>query len=376
MPDPITSPVEPGLRGLIAFASAISSIENGALTYRGIPIDELAEHASFEEAAYLLWHARLPGREELAAFREQLVVACALPPGVIALMQSFPRRTTPMEVVRTAVSALAMYDPEAEDMSGAANRRKAPRLLGQVCSLVAAYDRIRNGREPVAPRIDLGFAANSLYMLRAIMPDPLAVRALDKAYILHAEHELNASTFAARVAASAGSDLHSCITAAIATLKGPVHGGANEQVMRMLNEIGSPEQVEPYIRLKLAARERIPGFGHPVYTNADPRARHLRDIARHLGKLTGQEQWYQMSVRIEEMVKTARGLPANIDFYSASVYHYLNLSPDLFTPIFAVARTSGWVAHVLEEYADNRLVRPRARYTGPRDRHWVPIDKR
>jgi citrate synthase len=269
-----------------------------------------------------------------------------------------------------------MFDAESEDMSPAANRRKATRLLGQIASVVAAYERIRNAREPVAARADLSLAANFLYMLRGLMPDPLAVRALDKAYILHADHELNASTFTARVVAATLSDLHSCVVAALGALKGPLHGGANEQVMKMLNEIGTPDAVEPYIRERLAAQARIFGFGHAVYQGADPRARHLKEMARQLGQLTNQQNWYEMSARIEELVTGSRGLYPNVDFYSASVYHYLNISGDLFTPIFAIGRTSGWVAHVLEQYAHNQLIRPRAQYTGPLEQEWVALDRR
>lgn len=371
-----TRAASPGLRDLVVLESEISAIEGDVLSYRGITIDELAEHATFEEVVYLLWNGKLPGRAELIELKEQLATAGQLSPGLIELMRSFPRRAAPMEVVQTAVSAMALYDPEAEDMSPAANRRKAVRLLGQIASVVAAYDRIRNGRAVTPPRPDLSLAANFLYMLRGLMPDPLAVRALDKAYVLHAEHELNASTFAARVAASAMSDLHSAILAAISTLKGTLHGGANERVMRMLNEIGQVGQVEPYIRQRLAEHEKIYGFGHPVYKTADPRARHLKELARELGKMTGQEHWFEMSEQIEERMRAAKGLPPNIDFYSASVYHYLSIAADLFTPIFVISRTAGWVAHVLEQYERNKLMRPRAHYSGPRGLHWTPLEKR
>jgi len=370
-----TSPAE-GLRDIVALQSAICSIDNGILTYRGINIDELAENGTFEEIVHLLWFGKLPTKDELITLREGIAASSTLPPGLVSMMKAFPRRTTPMEGLRTAVSALAMFDSEAEDMSVAANNRKAVRLQGQIASVVAAYDRIRNDREPVVPRPDFNLAANFLYMLRGIMPDPLAVRALDKAYILHADHELNASTFAARVAAGTMTDLHSCVTAAIGALKGPLHGGANEQVMRMLNDIGRPDQVEAFIQAKLASKEKIMGFGHPVYKQGDPRAKHLREMSRQLGKLTNQEQWYQMSVKIEEMVAAVKDLKPNVDFYSASVYHYLNIRSDLFTPIFAIGRASGWMAHTLEQYAHNKLIRPRAQYIGPKDQHWVPIDKR
>ncbi len=365
-----------GLRDIVALASSITSIEDGVLAYRGITIDELAENASFEEVIHLLWHGRLPTREQLELLRKSIAESAALPQGLVDMMKSFPRRTTPMEGLRTAISALAMFDAESEDMSDAANHRKALRLQGQIASVVAAFDRIRNDRDPIAPRSDLTLAGNFLYMLKGIMPDPLSVRALDKAFTLHADHELNASTFAARVAAATLTDLHSAIVAAISALKGPLHGGANQQVMKMLNEIGHPDRADAYIRSKLANKEKIMGFGHAVYKDGDPRAKHLREMSRQLGKLTNQEQWYKMSVMIEEIVTGAKGLKPNVDFYSASVYHYLNIASDLFTPIFAISRTSGWTAHILEQYANNKLIRPRAEYTGPRDQHYTPIDKR
>ncbi len=365
-----------GLRDVVALTSSICSIENGVLAYRGIVIDELAENSTFEEVVFLLWYGKLPSRAELDNFRRSIAQQSQLPDALLAMMKSFPRRTTPMEAVRTAASAMAMFDAESEDMSNAANQRKSVRILGQLASIVAAYDRIRNDREPLAPRRDLNLAANFLYMLTGRAPEPLATRALDKAYILHADHELNASTFAARVAAGTLTDMHSALVAAICALKGPLHGGANEQVMRMLNEIGKPETVEPYIRAKMDNHEKIMGFGHAVYKNGDPRAGHLKEMSRQLGVLTGQQCWYDMSIRIEELVFRTKNLRPNVDFYSASVYHYLNIPADLFTPIFAISRTSGWIAHILEQYANNKLIRPRAEYIGPRNQHWTSSDSR
>lgn len=373
---PPAAPQSAGMRDVIALSSAITSIEDGVLCYRGITIDELAEQASFEETIFLLWNGRLPTREELDRLRRVIAEQAVLPAGLIEVMKAFPRRTTPMEALRTAVSALATFDAESEDMSEEANGRKAIRIQGQIASIVAAFDRIRNDREPIGPRAELSLAANFLYMLRGIMPDPLSVRALDKAFILHADHELNASTFAARVAAGTLTDMHSAVVAAICALKGPLHGGANEQVMKMLNEIGHPDRVDAYIRNKLQHKEKIMGFGHAVYKDGDPRAKHLREMSRQLGKLTGQEEWYRMSVMIEEIVTGAKGLKPNVDFYSASTYHYLNIAGDLFTPIFAISRTSGWIAHILEQYANNKLIRPRAQYVGPRGQHYVAVDKR
>ncbi|HVT81210.1 MAG TPA: citrate synthase [Phycisphaerae bacterium] len=365
-----------GLRDVVALASNITSIENGILSYRGINIDELAENASFEEVIHLLWHGKLPSRPDLEELRMRLATRAALPQGLCEVMKTLPRRTTPMEGLRTAVSALAAFDAESEDMSEAANGRKAIRIQAEMAAIVAAFDRIRNDRAPIMPRPELSLAGNFLYMLRGIVPDPLSVRALDKAFILHADHELNASTFAARVAAATLTDMHSAVVAAICALKGPLHGGANEQVMRMLNEIGHPDHVDAYIRNKLTSKEKIMGFGHAVYKDGDPRAKHLREMSRQLGKLTNQEHWYKMSVMIEELVTGAKGLKPNVDFYSASVYHYLNIAGDLFTPIFAISRTSGWVAHILEQYANNKLIRPRAEYVGPREVHYVGIEKR
>ena len=365
-----------GLRDIVALSSSICSIENGVLTYRGITIDELAENSTFEEVVFLLWNARLPTRAELDDLRQSIAEQAHLPEGLPAMMKSFPRRSTPMEALRAAAGAMAMFDAESEDMSAAANERKSVRILGQMAGVVAAYDRIRNDREPLAPRRDLNLAANFLYMLTGRSPEPLAARALDKAYILHADHELNASTFAARVAAGTLTDMHSALVAAICALKGPLHGGANEQVMRMLNDIGNPDTVEAYIRAKLDNHEKIMGFGHAVYKNGDPRARHLKEMSRQLGTLTGQQRWYEMSVRIEDMVVRAKNLKPNVDFYSASVYHYLHIPADLFTPIFAISRTSGWIAHILEQYSNNKLIRPRAEYIGPRNQHWKSFESR
>jgi citrate synthase len=294
----------------------------------------------------------------------------------VEVMKSLPRRTTPMDGLQTAMAVLGTFDAESEDMSETANERKAIRILGQIGSAVAAFERIRNNRPPLVPRPDLTLAENFLYMLRGITPDPLSARALDKAFILHADHELNASTFAARVASATLSDMHSAVVAALCTLKGPLHGGANEQVMKMLNEIGHPDHVEAYIRSKLQTKEPMYGFGHAVYKGVDPRAKHLREMSRQLGKLTNQEQWYKMSVMIEELVNGATGVKPNVEFYSASVYHYLNIADDLFTPIFAISRTSGWIAHILEQYGNNKLIRPRAEYVGPRERHYVAMEKR
>lgn len=281
-----------------------------------------------------------------------------------------------MAALRTAVSALSLFDEEADQMDKEANLRKAKRLQAKISSIVTAFARIREGQEPIAPRNDLSFAANFLYMLKGEKPEQVQESAFNKALVLHADHELNASTFASRVTVATLSDIYSGITSAIGALKGPLHGGANEQVMAMLEEIGEPDQAEPYIMNKLANKEKIMGFGHRVYKNGDPRAKHLQEMSRQLTQLTGQTKWYEMSIKIDEVVRREKGLLPNVDFYSATVYHSLGIPRDLFTPIFAVARTSGWVAHILEQYDNNRLIRPRAEYVGPEKQAYIPIEQR
>jgi citrate synthase len=365
-----------GLEGIVAAQTSISSIIDGVLTYAGINIDELAENASFEEVVYLLWNTRLPKADELAQLKKDLAENAAIPEDVISLLKTSPKENHPMAVLRTAVSALALYDPEAQDMSREANVRKAIRLQAKIATIVAAYHRIREGKEVIAPRADFGFAQNFLYMLNGEEPDQIAIDALDTALVLHADHELNASTFAARVTVATLSDIYSGITSAIGALKGPLHGGANEAVMAMLEEIKDPANVESYIREKLDQKVKIMGFGHRVYKDGDPRAKHLRKMSEKLTSITGQPQWYEMSVKIDELVTSEKGLKPNVDFYSASVYHSLGIPRDLFTPIFAISRMSGWTAHILEQYENNRLIRPRAEYIGPVDAHYVPVEER
>ncbi|GAB6932899.1 citrate synthase [Calditerricola satsumensis] len=366
-----------GLEGVVACSSAISSIIDGVLTYRGINIDELAERATFEEVVFLLWNGRLPKRDELETLKRELVENGSIPDEIVTLLKRLPLRTThPMATLRTAVSALAAFDPEAEDNSEEANRRKALRLVAKVGTLVAAISRLREGKEPLMPQPGLSYAENFLYMLKGEKPEPVAAEAFDKALILHADHELNASTFAARVTVATLADMYAGVTAAIATLKGPLHGGANERVMAMLEEIGDLDRVEAYLDEKLAKKEKIMGFGHRVYKNGDPRAKHLQKMAEKLSALTGNERYYQMSVKLERLMLAKKGLKPNVDFYSATVYHSLGIPRDLFTPIFAVSRMSGWTAHILEQYANNRLIRPRAEYVGPQNVRYVPIDQR
>jgi citrate synthase len=358
-----------GLEDTVATTSAICYLDGdrGVLAYCGYDIHDLAQHATFEEVCYLLWHRRLPTRAELGDLQSQLVAARPLPEGVLRAMRALPAGNG-MDQLRTLTSELSHYDPDANDNSPQANDRKAIRLTAQLASLVAAMGRTNAGRAPVQPDPVLGHAANFLYMLTGERPGALATRAFDVALILHADHELNASTFAARVIAATLSDIHSAIVGAIGALKGPLHGGANADVMRLLLEIGQDaplDKAEEVVRGKLARKEKIPGFGHRVYHTEDPRATHLRQMAKELGDRAGQPQWFAMSQRIEALVKAEKKLNPNVDFYSASTYHVLGIPIDLFTPIFAVSRVSGWTAHVLEQYANNRLIRPRADYIGP-----------
>ncbi|HEY1909562.1 MAG TPA: citrate synthase [Vicinamibacterales bacterium] len=367
----MTPPDKPkaGLEDTVATSSAICYLDGdrGVLAYCGYDIHDLAGHATFEEVCYLLWHRRLPTRAELGDLQSQLVASRAIPEGVLRIARSLPAGNG-MDLLRTLTSALGHYDVDAAESSSQANYRKAVRITSQISSLVAAIGRMSKGLSPIAPDPVLGHAANFLYMLTGERPSGLATHAFDVALILHADHELNASTFAARVAAATLTDIHSTIVAAVGTLKGPLHGGANADVMRLLLEIGeggSPEKAEEVVRAKLARKEKIPGFGHRVYHTEDPRATHLRQMSRDLGQRAGQPIWFDMSQRIEALVKAEKKLNANVDFYSASTYHSLGIDTDLFTPIFAVSRVSGWTAHVLEQYANNRLIRPRAEYIGP-----------
>ncbi|HZG60797.1 MAG TPA: citrate synthase [Anoxybacillus sp.] len=366
-----------GLEGVVATTSTISSIIDDTLTYVGYDIDDLAENATFEEVVYLLWHRKLPNKQELEELKKQLAENASIPKEVIDHFKMCPiDKVHPMAALRTAISLLGVYDEEADVMDAEANYRKAIRLQAKVPTIVTAFSRIRKGLEPVEPRKDLSFAANFLYMLTGEEPNEIAVEALDKALVLHADHELNASTFTARVCVATLSDVYSGITAAIGALKGPLHGGANEAVMKMLTEIGTVENVEPYIRKKLENKEKIMGFGHRVYRKGDPRAKHLKKMSEKLTKLVGEPHWYEMSVKIEELMNSTKPLPPNVDFYSASVYHCLKIDHDLFTPIFAVSRMSGWLAHILEQYENNRLIRPRAEYTGPQKQKYVPLEQR
>lgn len=366
-----------GLEGIIATESSICSIIDDKLTYAGYTIDDLAENASFEEVIYLLWNRELPNAEQLKEIRQELINEMEVPEAIYDHLRSYDlSKVHPMAALRTAISLLGLYDEEADVMEPEANRRKAIRLQAKVANIVTAFSRIRQGKDPVQPKKDLTYAENFVYMLNGEEGEDIEVEAIDKALVLHADHELNASTFTARVCVATLSDVYSGITAAIGALKGPLHGGANEQVMAMLLEIGEEENAIPYIKKKLENKELIMGMGHRVYRTGDPRAKHLQEMSKKLTKLRGMEKWYNMSVEIEEYIKENKGLPANVDFYSASVYHSMGIDHDLYTPIFAVSRMSGWLAHILEQYDNNRLIRPRADYTGPGLREFVAVEDR
>lgn len=367
-----------GLEDVVAASSSICDVngKEGRLVYQGYDIHDLAEHSTFEEVVYLLWFGRLPTKTEYETIYRELRVNRALPAELIKLMEQFPKKATPMEVLRSSVSLLSMWDPDVHDNGREANIRKATRLVAQLPTIVAYWDNIRNGKKPAAPKDDCSVATNFLYMLTGQMPDETSSRSLDIALILHADHELNASTFAARVAAATLTDIHSATVAAIGALAGPLHGGANEQVIKMLLEMGDMPNVEPTIKKMFDEHKKVSGFGHRVYKTEDPRAHHLRQMSEELGKRKGELKWFQMSRKIEELVMADKGLYANVDFYSASVYYMLGIPTDLFTPIFACSRMAGWAAHILEQYANNRLIRPRAEYTGERNLTYVPMNRR
>ncbi len=368
-----------GLQDVVAADSSICYIDGdrGILSYRGIDIHDLADNSSFEEVCFLLWEGRLPRIDELARARGEIGRERPVPGETLQLLERLASKSIPMDALRTAVSALSATDPDAADMSPEANRRKAVRLTGQLATIVAAFHRMRQNKAPVPPDPARGHAEDFLRMLNGETARSAAVRALDVALILHADHELNASTFAARVTAGTLSDIHSAITSAIGTLKGPLHGGANEAVLKMLQAMGSLDRVDEDLHGRLARKEKIMGFGHRVYTTEDPRATHLRAMSEEVARASGDTSLYDMSRRIENIIRDEKKLNANVDFYSASVYAMLGIPADLFTPIFAVSRISGWTAHVLEQYAHNRLIRPRADYTGPAyPQPWVPIEKR
>jgi citrate synthase len=369
-----------GLEDVIAGSSGICYIDGdkGILAYRGIDIHDLADNSTFEEVTYLLWFGKLPTRAQLQEFNLLLVRERKLDAQIISLLRQAPRHALPMDVLRSIVSSLALFDPEEKVNDAGANLRKSIRLTSQLAMIVAAYDRVRKGKSLIEPDRSLSHAGNFLLMLNGELPSETATRALDIALTLHADHEWNASTFAARVTAATLSDMHSAVTSAIGALKGPLHGGANEAVFRILEDIdrNGADPVE-YVKGMLAQKAKVPGFGHRVYTTEDPRATHLRQMSRDLGYSSGQTKWFDYSRRIEEFINAEKKLNANVDFYSASTYHTLGIDLDLFTPIFAVSRITGWTAHVMEQLSDNRLIRPRAEYTGPAyPNKYIPIEER
>ncbi len=373
-----TTKAPAGLEGVVAATSSIGDVDgiNGVLIYQGINIHDLAAHSTFEETIFLLWHGRLPKRQELDDLRRAIGENYELPTEALDLLRRIPREAEPMDALRTVVSALAFYDKNKSDLSRAGALRTATRLTAQFPVLVAAIDRMRNGKEPVTPQPEESIATNFLYMLKGEMPSRADARLFDVALILHADHELNASTFTGRVVAATLADMYGAITAAIAALSGPLHGGANTAVMRMLLEIGELDKVEDWIKDALATKKKIMGFGHRVYRTEDPRATHLRRMSKEAGERAGDTRWHEMSRRVEEVMMREKKLYPNVDFYSASTYYMMGIPLDLFTPIFAVSRISGWTGHILEQYADNRLIRPRAEYTGERNTPYVPVDER
>ncbi|HEX8190179.1 MAG TPA: citrate synthase [Pyrinomonadaceae bacterium] len=367
-----------GLEGVVAAESAIGDVDgvNGVLIYQGLNIHDLAEHSTFEETVYLLWHGRLPKRDELDALKKELAANQKLPEEVLALIRSFPTEAEPMDALRTAVSALAFYDPGARDLSREGALRTATCLTAQFPVVVAAFERLRKGLEPVEPRADFNIAANFLYLLKGEEPDAREARIFDACLVLHADHELNASTFTSRVIAGTLADMYGAVTGAIAALSGPLHGGANTNVMKMLLEIGDPARADEWLREALASKKKIMGFGHRVYKTEDPRSVWLRRFSRELAEAKGETRWIEILERLRELMFAEKKLYPNVDYYSGSAYYLMGIPLDLFTPIFAVSRISGWTGHVLEQYANNRLIRPRAEYVGPRDVPYVPIDER
>ncbi len=365
----------PGLEGVVAGETAVSTI-TGSLRYRGYAVEELANGATFEECAYLLLYGELPTPNELKAFRARLAEGTVVPPELIDFLGKLPRTANFMDVMRTGASALAHWDPDTGANDTPANLRKAERLLAQLPVVLAARHRLREGLKPVAPEPHRGLAGNLLWMLFGQEPTPRAIQAMDVSLVLYAEHEFNASTFTARVICSTLADLHSAVTGAIGALKGPLHGGANERVLEVLQEVGSPDRAEAWVRNALARKMKIMGFGHRVYKLGDPRAKYLKTLCAELAQETGNTSMEEMSDVIERIVTGEKGLPPNLDWPSARLYYYLNLPVDLYTPLFVVSRVVGWSAHVIEQLANNRLIRPRSRYTGPPERAFVPLQAR
>lgn len=367
-----------GLEGVIAAETALCDLDgaNGRLAYRGYDIADLAGKVTYEEVAHLLWHGELPNRAQFDALSAELVAARPLPEALIQVYRLLPRDVDPMRALQLSAAMLGMFDPDRTDNSRAANLRKAIRLTAQFASAITSHHRVRLGKDPVPPSKDLGHAANFLYMLTGERPSEVNTRAFDASFALYAEHEMNASTFTTRVISSTLSEMHSAVAGGIGALKGPLHGGAGEAVMLTLKEIGRVEEVNSFVERALAAKRRLMGFGHRVYRAGDPRAAILRGLAEDACRLSGQGQWFEMAVKLYERVNRAKGLIPNVDFYSAPLFYSLGIPVDLFTPVIAAGRIAGWTAHILEQHADNRLIRPRGAYTGPGRRPFVPLEKR
>ena len=368
--------IDRGLEGVIACTTAISAIQGSTLVYRGYTIEDLAAHTSFEEVVYLLWFGRLPTRKELSDFEASLHEKMALPQRCFGWFHGLPTEVHPMDFLHAVVAGLSLHDPDANVIADEPNRRKAIRLTARLGTIVAAYHRVRSGQWPLQPVPGKSVAWNFLYMLTGEEPEPKRVRQFDTCLVLHADHELNASAFSARVTSSTESGIYSSIMAAIGTLKGPLHGGANERVMRMLEEIGSMDRIESFLKDALAEKRKVMGFGHRVYKDGDPRAKILRAMSEEICRETGLGRYYDMSVRIDEVMQREKALLPNVDFYSATVYHAMGIPTDLFTPVFAMSRVAGWCAHVLEQYSKNRIYRPRGKYVGPVGLEYTPIDRR
>ncbi len=383
----MAEPTKKGLEGIVVAESKTSLVngQDGKLVYQGYSIETLAENALFEEVAFLLWEGRLPNKAELENLRAAIATEAALPAEMLAQLKSYPKNADPMAMLRTAVSALAMYDADSEDQSVEANRRKAIRLTGQITTICAAWDRIRKGHEPLAPRKDLNLAQNFVYMLtghEGKEPDATAVEAINVYLVLLAEHGMNASTFASRVTVATGSDMHSGVVSGIGTLKGPSHGGANAEAMHMFLEIGEPENVAEWFRKNIKEGDRrIMGIGHRIYKALDPRAAILEDKAKALAESSGNSKWFQIAKQLADTARAdayfiERKLYPNVDYYSAIVLYTIDLDVDMFTPLFAMARVVGWTAHIIEQFANNRLIRPDLNYVGPMGLPWVPVDQR
>jgi len=369
---------EKGLRDVVAADTTVSDIdgERGKLWYVGYPIEDLAAHATFEEVVYLLHHGELPTERQLGELTTFLSAERRLSPFLSRMMPTLAQTTSPMSMLRTSVSAASAYDPDGWEDSSEAQLRKATRLIAKMPTLIASYHRLRTGQEVIPPDPKLSHAANFLWMLLGERPSDDDVRAMDLSFVLYADHTMNASTFTARIIASTLADMFSAMTGAIAALKGPLHGGANEESMKMLEEIDKPENAQSYVAERLERKEKIFGFGHAVYTTMDPRATIFKEQARIAGEAHGETKWFEISEAIEQTTFEQKGLYPNVDFYAASVYHVLGIPTDLMTPIFALARMAGWTAHVREQYADNRVIRPDSRYVGPPERLWVPLADR